>query len=55
MKFIILLSFFPLLKCWSPNSWRQKPVKQIPKYPDIIELENVENQLKKKAPIIFAG
>jgi len=55
MKFIILLSFLPLLQCWSPNSWRQKPVKQIPKYPDIIELENVENQLKKKAPIIFAG
>ncbi|TIU93557.1 MAG: 3-deoxy-7-phosphoheptulonate synthase, partial [Mesorhizobium sp.] len=24
---------------WSPNSWRAKPIKQVPAYPDLAALE----------------
>ncbi|TIW51711.1 MAG: 3-deoxy-7-phosphoheptulonate synthase, partial [Mesorhizobium sp.] len=24
---------------WSPNSWREKPIKQVPAYPDLAALK----------------
>ena len=34
------------MKNWKVNSWRQYPVKHVPKYDDDRELNNVLNKLK---------
>ena len=40
---------------WSPESWRQKPIEQVPAYPDPIALGNVEAELATFPPLVFAG
>lgn len=40
---------------WSPSSWRTKEAKQIPKYEDQEALTKVEGDLRKNAPLVFAG
>ncbi len=40
---------------WTPESWRDFPIKQQPAYPDKEALERVEQELKKYPPLIFAG
>ena len=40
---------------WSPQSWRSKPICQVPVYPDAAALEAVEAKLGTHPPIIFAG
>lgn len=40
---------------WSPSSWRTKESTQIPVYPDQEALEEVERELSKSAPLVFAG
>ena len=40
---------------WSPDSWRQFPIKQQPTYEDIEKLRQIEAQLKTFPPLIFAG
>ncbi|CAG9295410.1 class II 3-deoxy-7-phosphoheptulonate synthase [Celerinatantimonas diazotrophica] len=40
---------------WTPSSWRQKPAKQIPDYPDKAALERVEKELAGQPPLVFAG
>jgi len=40
---------------WSPQSWRNKPVVQLPEYPVQSELEAVEAQLATFPPLVFAG
>jgi 3-deoxy-7-phosphoheptulonate synthase len=40
---------------WSPDSWRKKPVVQVPDYPDQKALEQVEKQLASFPPLVFAG
>ena len=40
---------------WSPESWRSKPIEQVPVYPDPGELEEVETQLATFPPLVFAG
>lgn len=40
---------------WSPNSWREFPIKQQPTYPDQEELVAVEAELSGYPPLIFAG
>jgi 3-deoxy-7-phosphoheptulonate synthase len=40
---------------WSPESWRSKPIEQVPVYPDPGELEVVEKQLATFPPLVFAG
>lgn len=40
---------------WSPNSWRAKPIQQVPAYPDMNELNAVEAQLASFPPLVFAG
>lgn len=39
---------------WSPNSWREFPIKQQPKYLDQNELSAVEQELASYPPLIFA-
>jgi 3-deoxy-7-phosphoheptulonate synthase len=40
---------------WSPSSWRDKPAKQQPTYPDAQHLAEVEKRLGKLPPLVFAG
>ncbi|MCC2688585.1 MAG: 3-deoxy-7-phosphoheptulonate synthase [Rhizobiaceae bacterium] len=40
---------------WSPNSWRSKPVEQVPAYPDAAALKDAEAQLATFPPLVFAG
>lgn len=40
---------------WSPDSWRGKPVVQMPDYPDAAAVDAVERQLAKSPPLVFAG
>ncbi len=40
---------------WTPDSWRQKPVAQVPDYPDAEALKAVEAQLAGFPPLVFAG
>jgi 3-deoxy-7-phosphoheptulonate synthase len=40
---------------WTPDSWRRKPIVQVPKYPDEAKLADVEKQLTTFPPLVFAG
>ncbi|HEY2071932.1 MAG TPA: 3-deoxy-7-phosphoheptulonate synthase class II [Rhizomicrobium sp.] len=40
---------------WSPSSWRGKPIRQAPDYPDAAALAAVETRLKTHPPLVFAG
>ena len=40
---------------WSPDSWRHKPIHQVPDYPDQQALQAVEQQLAGFPPLVFAG
>src|SRR5271170_3718972 len=40
---------------WSPDSWRSKPIVQVPDYPDPKALTDVETQLSTFPPLVFAG
>ena len=40
---------------WTPESWRQKPIHQVPDYPDKEALHSVEQQLAGFPPLVFAG
>jgi 3-deoxy-7-phosphoheptulonate synthase len=40
---------------WTPESWRGKPVQQMPQYPDKAALSAVEKQLASFPPLVFAG
>jgi 3-deoxy-7-phosphoheptulonate synthase len=38
---------------WKPDSWRQKPIVQVPTYPDGAALEAVEGDLRNFPPLVF--
>ncbi len=40
---------------WTPDSWRSKPIVQVPDYPDPPALAAVEKQLASFPPLVFAG
>ena len=40
---------------WTRDSWRKKPILQVPEYPDQAALEAVERQLASFPPLVFAG
>src|SRR6202050_4028788 len=40
---------------WSPESWRSKPIMQMPDYLDAKALADVEAQLASFPPLVFAG
>jgi len=40
---------------WTPDSWRSKPIVQMPDYPDRDALKRVEAQLATFPPLVFAG
>lgn len=40
---------------WSPTSWRARPIRQAPSYPDRRALAATEDALRALPPLIFAG
>lgn len=40
---------------WTPKSWRNKPILQVPDYPDQARLEEYEGRLAGYPPLVFAG
>ena len=40
---------------WTPESWRGKPIVQVPEYPDQQALAQVESQIATFPPLVFAG
>ncbi|HQF30843.1 MAG TPA: 3-deoxy-7-phosphoheptulonate synthase class II [Hyphomicrobiales bacterium] len=40
---------------WTPDSWRMKPVAQVPDYPDMAVVSAVEGRLATFPPLVFAG
>ncbi|RYE71761.1 MAG: 3-deoxy-7-phosphoheptulonate synthase, partial [Hyphomicrobiales bacterium] len=40
---------------WTPTSWRQKPISQVPDFPDASVLAATEAQLATYPPLVFAG
>ncbi len=40
---------------WTPTSWRDKPIIQVPEYPDQAKLVEVEKSLSTVPPLVFAG
>ena len=40
---------------WQPDSWRTRPVRQMPSYPDPQALDAACAQLRQFPPLIFAG
>jgi 3-deoxy-7-phosphoheptulonate synthase len=44
-----------MAKAWTPGSWRNLPVMQLPVYDDPAQLAEVEKQLAGYPPLVFAG
>jgi 3-deoxy-7-phosphoheptulonate synthase len=44
-----------MVQKWSPDSWRGRPIKQVPDYPDAAALAQVEATLRNYPPLVFAG
>ncbi|MDP3525096.1 MAG: 3-deoxy-7-phosphoheptulonate synthase, partial [Hoeflea sp.] len=40
---------------WTPTSWRNKPIQQVPDFPDAEALKATEARLAKFPPLVFAG
>lgn len=40
---------------WRPDSWRSRPVVQLPDYPEKEVLKRVEEELSSYPPLVFAG
>src|SRR5471030_2383665 len=45
----------PAPRPWDPNSWRDCPIRQVPAYPDMAKLADMEARLGKYPPLVFAG
>ncbi|WP_298355164.1 3-deoxy-7-phosphoheptulonate synthase class II [Rhodoblastus sp.] len=44
-----------MMERWSPDSWRSKPIVQVPTYSDPEALADVEKQISTFPPLVFAG
>ncbi len=40
---------------WTPETWRSKPIMQVPEFTDKAALADVENRLSGYPPLVFAG
>ncbi len=43
------------MESWTPSSWRDRPAKQMPAYPDEAALTVMEARLATYPPLVFAG
>ena len=46
---------FAMASKWTPDSWRNRPGRQMPDYPDADALTAVERRLRSFPPLVFAG
>ena len=44
-----------MVKDWSPDSWRDRPIKQQPAWPDPADLDRALKQISSYPPLVFAG
>ena len=44
-----------MARAWSPQSWRDMPIRQVPDYPDMSALTAMEKKLASFPPLVFAG
>src|ERR1700719_4584417 len=44
-----------MMQEWSPRSWRELPIRQVPGYADEAALAGVEETLHRFPPLVFAG
>jgi 3-deoxy-7-phosphoheptulonate synthase len=44
-----------MAQTWNPASWRDKPIQQVPSYPDLEALKTAEARLASFPPLVFAG
>ncbi len=44
-----------MTQTWAPTTWRDKPAKQLPAYPDEAKLQAAEGVLAGMPPLVFAG
>ena len=44
-----------LTQGWTPASWRDCPIRQVPSYPDADRLASMEARLSRFPPLVFAG
>src|SRR3984885_15376198 len=42
-------------RAWNPDSWRDRPIRQVPAYPDPQKLPAMETRIGKYPPLVFAG
>lgn len=42
-------------RIWTPDSWRTMPIKQVPDYPDMAALDEMEKKLSRSLPLVFSG
>ena len=42
-------------RTWTPDSWRDCPIRQVPAYPDPDKLAAMEARIGKYPPLVFAG
>jgi 3-deoxy-7-phosphoheptulonate synthase len=40
---------------WTPETWRARPIRQVPAYPDPAKLAAMEARLRRFPPLVFAG
>jgi 3-deoxy-7-phosphoheptulonate synthase len=40
---------------WTPTSWRSRPIRQVPAYPDAERLAATEAEIASLPPLVFAG
>ena len=40
---------------WTPDTWRDHPIRQAPSYPDAALLADMEGRLRRYPPLVFAG
>ena len=44
-----------MTETWTPSSWRNKPIRQVPDYPDPTKLAAMEGKIGSYPPLVFAG
>ncbi len=42
-------------RAWHPGSWRDMPIRQVPEYPDLTKLADMEAKIGRFPPLVFAG
>src|ERR1043166_2148328 len=44
-----------MTKNWTPETWKTRPVTQMPEYPDAAALDRAVAKLRNYPPLVFAG